>query len=127
MLAGNECVQQFPIEREIPAAIETNLLGIECLGDHIMLSLPSENVRVGKVKGLAEDDLLVFPSHGVAADRQTDLTPKAFLREHLEKKIPEILGADHERIRHELRLHVRDVARGKNWIPGPAGRGPLQR
>jgi hypothetical protein len=97
---------------------------LQCQGlrDHTVVTLPLENVGIGKVKGLLEHDLAAFPPQAVVADSKPDL-PLAGLPVHnFEEHVPGTLLHYHKRIRHENGMDVGYILVSKNRV-SDLGRG----
>src|SRR6266550_9229226 len=90
-----------PFVWESHRLVELNGFEFQRLWNHVVLSLPRENVGVRQVKRLFENDLLVFPNPSILARRQPNFASVGLMIENFEKHVPAIVGSHDKRIGHE--------------------------
>src|SRR5947209_8822132 len=108
--AGNDVLDANPLVRKRGGPIKADSAGAERLGDHIEVTVPAKDIRIGKMKRLAQDDLPVLPSETVAAHGEAYFAQIVAAVHHLEKHVPEAIHVKHEWIGDEVRGYVSDVA-----------------
>ena len=67
MRAGNQVFDESPFVWKRSSAIKTHSIGPEGFWSHIEIVVPSEHVRVRKMKWLLKDDSFIAPVETVAA------------------------------------------------------------
>ena len=99
-----------PIAWKIESLVETNDVGSEHFGDHVIFILPFEDVWVREVKWLFENDAIVCPVKCVVAGGDPDLAESCFNIHDFEEHIPGVIAAEQKWIGDEGCRDIGDVS-----------------
>jgi len=108
----DQSLDQFPMKWKARCLVEADVVQAESLGNHVVIILPLENIGIGQVERLPEDDLPVLPMKTIGTHRQSDFSPRCFSVQGLEKHEPRAIVLNHKRVSYKLSLDIRHIITG---------------
>ena len=109
MHAFEQFCEAGPVIWKIESFVDTNGVGVEHFGDHVIFILPFEDIWIREVKWLFENDAIVGPVECVVAGGEPDLAEFRFTVHDFEEHVPGVVAVEHERIGDEVGGDVSDV------------------